>query len=475
MDKRSTYLSKNIFLFGISSFGPKILAFLMVPLYTNYLTTADYGIGDIISTTASLTLPLIALCIESAILRFSFEHDINQDTVLSNGLYVFSKGILFVGLLVACVAIIPLIEIDVSYLLAFFLMILSTGLYDILSNYARGVERVGCMVEMSLITTGISCLLNILFLVVLNFGLNGYLVANYLGTLIAVIWGIIRLKIWKHFHISSISKPVMSKMKKYSFPLVFNRIGWWLNSSLDKYIITWILGATSNGIYTVAYKIPTMLVACSDVFTQAWQLSAIKEYDADDRNVFVTEMYELYNGFLVMCCSGLMVLTIPLAYILFAKDFFQAWQYVPALMISFLFGGLSGFLGSIFMAEKDTKIFTYSTIIGATVNAILNVILVYLIGVMGAAVATLISNVVIWGVRLFHSRKYVSIKVNYYKHIGMYFLLIVQAIVCLGGLKIFYMAIQIFILLILIAGNRNTLVDVFNKMIAFVRKNRRHK
>ena len=50
MNKKYKYLSKNFILFGISSFGPKIIAFLMVPLYTNCLSTADYGIGDIVST-----------------------------------------------------------------------------------------------------------------------------------------------------------------------------------------------------------------------------------------------------------------------------------------------------------------------------------------------------------------------------------------------------------------------------------------
>ena len=49
MNKKYKYLSKNFILFGISSFGPKIIAFLMVPLYTNCLSTADYGIGDIVS------------------------------------------------------------------------------------------------------------------------------------------------------------------------------------------------------------------------------------------------------------------------------------------------------------------------------------------------------------------------------------------------------------------------------------------
>ena len=357
MNKKYKYLSKNFILFGISSFGPKIIAFLMVPLYTNCLSTADYGIGDIVSTSANLVLPIIILCIESAILRFCFDKEYESDEVISSGLFVCLKGMVLCAICTIIIGILPFFKINTSYLVAFYLMVLSTGLYNVLTNYARGIDKVQYMVE----TT-------------------------------------------------------VKELQKFGFPLIFNKIGWWINSSSDRYIVTWILGATANGIYTVSYKIPTMLTACSDIFTQAWQLSAIKDFDPEDSDHFVADMYEAYNGFLVLCCSMLIILTIPFAHILYAKSFFVAWKYVPPLMISFVFGGLAGFLGSIFTAVKDTKIFSYSTMIGAVVNTILNFVLVSYIGVMGAAVATLVSNIVIWLVRLQRSKRYIHIRVNFLKH-----------------------------------------------------------
>ena len=253
-------------------------------------------------------------------------------------------------------------------------------------------------------------------------------------------------------------------MQLFVFPLIFYKIGWWINSSSDRYIVTWILGATYNGIYTVSYKIPTMLTACSDIFTQAWQLSAIKDFDPEDRDHFIADMYEAYNGFLVLCCSTLIILTIPLAYILYAKSFFLAWRYVPPLMISFVFGGLAGFLGSIFTAVKDTKIFSYSTMIGAVVNTILNFILVSYIGIMGAAVATLVSNIVIWLVRLQRSKRYIHIQVNFLRHAIMYILLVVQFIVCLCGFTIDLVLIQLIIIVVLIIANKKIIVNIMKKI-----------
>lgn len=474
MNKKYKYLSKNFILFGISSFGPKIIAFLMVPLYTNCLSTADYGIGDIVSTSASLVLPIVILCIESAVLRFCFDKDYDPDEVISSGLFVCLKGMVVCAICTVVGGIIPFIRVNTSYLVAFYLMVLSTGLYNVLTNYARGIDKVQYMVEMSLITTIASCILNVVLLVVLKCGLNGFLISNYSGTFMAVAWGSIRLKIHKHVKFSKVKKTTVQELQKFGFPLIFNKIGWWINSSSDRYIVTWLLGATANGIYTVAYKIPTMLTACSDIFTQAWQLSAIKDFDPEDSDHFVADMYEAYNGFLVLCCSMLIILTIPFAHILYAKNFFVAWKYVPPLMISFVFGGLAGFLGSIFTAVKDTRIFSYSTMIGAVINTILNFVLVPYIGVMGAAIATLVSNVIIWLVRLQRSKRYIHIRVNYLKHTAMYFLLFVQFIVCLGGFTVVPIIMQSIILVALVMTNRKLIIIIMKKSKTMLTKYLRH-
>ena len=101
--------------------------------------------------------------------------------------------------------------------------------------------------------------------------------------------------------------------------------------------------------------------------------------------------------------------------------------------------------------------------IGAVVNIILNFVLVSYIGVMGAAVATLVSNIVIWLVRLQRSKRYIHIRVNFLKHTIMYILLVVQFIVCLGGFTIVPVIIQLIILVALIAANRKLIINIMRK------------
>ena len=79
MKNKYSYLSKNILLFSISSFGQKILAFLLVPLYTSVLSTADYGTVDLITTTVSILVPVFTINISEGVLRFTLKDKDNKD------------------------------------------------------------------------------------------------------------------------------------------------------------------------------------------------------------------------------------------------------------------------------------------------------------------------------------------------------------------------------------------------------------
>ena len=75
-------------------------------------------------------------------------------------------------------------------------------------------------------------------------------------------------------------------MIAYSAPLVLNAIGWWVNSASDRYVVTWLCGLAVNGIYSVGYKIPSIINVFQTIFNQAWFLSAVKEFDPQDKDGF---------------------------------------------------------------------------------------------------------------------------------------------------------------------------------------------
>ena len=216
-------------------------------------------------------------------------------------------------------------------------------------------------------------------------------------------------------------------MLRYCLPLTVNTLSWYINGVSNRYIITWICGIAANGIFSVAYKIPAILNAVQTIFIQAWQLSAIREYDPEDKDGFFSATYQGCHSVMVVLCSGIIVGTRIMAKILFANEFYAAWEYVPTLLLYIVFNTLAGTVGTVFAAVKDSVSPTKSGIAGAVVSVVLGIVLVFAIGVHGAAIATVISSIVIWGMRMLYARKYIKLKINLRKHLAEYALLVLQA------------------------------------------------
>ena len=143
---------------------------------------------------------------------------------------------------------------------------------------------------------------------------------------------------------TSINVQLFRDMLKFSIPTIPNGIAWWINTSADKYIIIAYLGVAASGVYSVAYKIPSILTLFTNIFVSAWTISAIKNVNEDDNSEFQTNVYNYFNVINVLACSGLILFSKPMAKILFSKNFFDAWKYVPFLLIAYLLRALQVFL-----------------------------------------------------------------------------------------------------------------------------------
>lgn len=428
---RYKYLLKNIGLLTLSSFATRLLSFFLVPLYTNILTTTEYGIYDLFNTTIGVLLPILTLNIQEAVMRFSIDNKYNKKSIVtvSAKCLIFSNTVVIMGLLLNNLFGFSIIVRE--YSIYFFLMFLSQSFSGMLTMYIRGIDKINSLSVSSLIASVITICLNIFFLVIFHWGLPGYFLANIIGPLFQAGFLIIKANVIEDINFNNKYKNETKEMISYSRPLIANSIAWWINNASDRYVVVFFCGLAENGIYSVASKIPTIINIFQTIFNQAWTLSAVKDFDSEDKSGFFTNTYKAYNCMMVISCSAIILFDKILAKFLYSKDFFIAWKYVPWLTIAILFGAMSGYIGGFFAAVKDSKIFAKSTIYGAITNILLNLIFTPLIGVLGAAIATTISYIEVWLFRYWHSKKYVHIRINLVRDIFSYILLIIQAMVLL--------------------------------------------
>lgn len=428
MKSKYKYLFKNVGLLTLSNFGGKILTFLLIPLYTKYLTTSEYGIYDLYVTTVSLLVPILSVCVLDAVLRFSLDKNSNKCDIFTVGFRNMVKSIVFFSIIILInyvFNIFPQLNEYPIYLLLYFA---GERFYIYFSNIAKGLDKVKEYAICGFINCIMTLLLNILFLTVFHLGINGYFIANILAFFIAGLYLMFKVKIWKYLKLHLNNKNQKHIMINYSKHLVFNSISWWINNSLDRYIIIWLLGTSENGIYSVAYKIPTIINVVQAIFNQAWTLSAVKEFD-DKKGDFYSNTYKAYNLVLAFACSILIIFDQLIAKLIYSNDFYIAWKYVPFLLISAMFAALNAFLDSIFAANMDSKQVAKATITGAIINAILNIILIHFIGTVGAAIATMVSYFCMWIIKHIKISKVVELGSNMAKVFSTYAILLAQAVI----------------------------------------------
>ncbi len=445
------YLAKNIGLLSLSSFATKLLQFFLVPLYTNVLSTEEYGIYDLFGTTISVLLPILTLNISEAMLRFALENRISRKSIvsISTRYFIISNGIVAFGL--AINNIVGWSSVISTYSIFFFLMYFSSTLSNLVLAYIRGIDRIADLSISSVICSIITILFNILFLVWFKWGLVGYFIANIVGPVIQCLYLLIRAKTFKKICLTKKYEFEAKEMLHYSKPMIANSLAWWVNNAADKYVIIWFCSLAENGVYSVASKIPSILNVFSSIFSQAWTLSAVKDFDPEDKNGFFANTYAAYNCLLTLLCSAIIIADKGLAHFLYAKDFYVAWRYVPWLTIAVIFGALSSYLGGFFTAVKDTKMFAQSSMIAAGINIVLNLVFTPFIGVLGAATATTVCYFVMWILRLKHCRKIIKLKVNLKRDLLSYFCLVIQSVILLfakNTLTMYCIEVSVFIVVL---------------------------
>lgn len=442
MDKSQKFkkLSHNTILFTISGFGSKIISFLLVPLYTYMLSTEEYGNLDLMSTTAQLMIPILTLNIQDAVLRFALDKEYDSKKVINVALKVFGAGSIIMLGAVVLFDRLRLFSLDSKYIWYLFTLFLTLSLYNILSMFLRATDKIKLFVICGLLNTLITCGLNIVFLLVLKLGVIGYMCANVAGSFVSIVLMFLFGGIYKSLG----QKETLSlfvKMASYSLPLVANSLAWWVNNASDRYILTFFCGATINGIYAVSYKIPTILSTVQGVFYNSWSISAITEFDKDDKDGFLGNVYSMYSCISFLGCSAIMIFNIYISKFLYSNDFFQAWQSVPFLLLGTVFNGLGLFEGCLFTAVKKTKVVLFTTFLGAIINTIMNFALIPFMGAVGAAIATCLGYFATWVVRALQMRKFVLIKVKWNYQIICMALLLLQSIVATVYGKFYYQII----------------------------------
>ena len=457
MNRRYKKLGIDTALMFLGTFSSKALCFLFVPLYTYALSTSEYGVADLISTTVDLLVPLLTVTLSEGILRMTLDEKIDNKQIFTISLSVILLGFFLLLIISPVLGVALSFEKYVPYFLCYYL---SNVLLLELQCFVKGLEQVKTYAISGIISTFSMCIFNLIFLIVFKLGISGYLLAIILGNFVSIIYLIFKVRVWNYYiSIGNLDANIAKHLLLYCLPLVVNSVSWWINNSSDKYILKLYCGTAAIGVYSISYKIPSLISSFSGIMTSSLQISAIDDFGSKSSEMFFSKVYGLFSSFFAIGCSFTILFSKILARFLYSGDFFVAWKYSIILVLAVNFQALGSFIGVIYTSAKKTKNILYTTLIGAIVNIILNFLLIPSYGATGAAIATLIGYFVIWIVRMMNSQKILYFEINYYRVITTIILILIQIIITYLVIKNWY--IYSFVLFIIVSIiNRQYFMEV---------------
>ena len=299
-------LGKNIAFITIGNFASKILSFLMVPFYTAYLSTQEFGISDLMTTTINLIMPFFTILLSESLLRFALDKNYDRKTVFTTGLVVASIG----TLAFLCFSPLALLYDKLGeYYVLFVGYYIVVAFHNIFAYFTRGIDKVFVYSLSGVVQTLVFLGFNIVLIGVLKTGVRGYLLSMIIGTVVSIIILFLGAKLYKYISLSSFSKSVLREMVGYSMPMIPNSISWWVSNSSDKYILTIFSGLSITGIYSMSQRIPSVFAVVSTIFMGAWQISAVEDFGSDESRKFFSDVYKCYSTFNIISVSLLICLT----------------------------------------------------------------------------------------------------------------------------------------------------------------------
>ena len=398
MQSQFKRLAVHTSIYGLTSALNASLSFVLTPLYARNLDPADFGTVTLFTITATFAGTLFQLGTGTAIFRSVIQREIDKKIVLSTAFYFT------LGLIVPFLGIFLLLSPSISNLLFDTLpnrslllwMAFATAACDAVVSIPQAKLRIEeRSILYSLLTCGnflLGITLNIYFVVMIHMGIRGIITANLLRAGLYVLAAI--------FILIPDLQPVFSysevkELLRFGLPLIPISIAALILSVADRYFLQYYSSLTEVGIYSVGYKLGSLLQLPIGAFQIAWPTIMFAVYKTPQAKSF-------YSRLLTYFCLSLGFLSLFIAvfareaiHLIATPEYIKAWQIVPIIALSQISLGILYVTAVGINVRKRPEHIVYAWIIGVGVHIFLNFTLIPPYGMMGAGLSTLIGYCVV--------------------------------------------------------------------------------
>ena len=377
----------------------RVVSFIMLPIYTRYLTTSDYGVIELFTSVLDFVGIIVGLRIADALFRFysEYEHVRDKNEVITTGLFLVVLlnlcGILIVSLFSKPISLLLFDSLEFSRLLALYsLTLMSSALIEIPMAFlrARQVPWIFVFFSIQHLLTQLS--LNIYFVVFRHMRVEGVVYSAVLSTMLTSIILLIytfqrtrcRFSIIKAKQLISFSWPLIIT-SLISFYIVFG----------DRYFLKFYYGLSEVGIYSLGYKFGFLLgFVIVSPFMNFWQSECYSVVRQKNAEGILHDVMLLFSVAVILFVVILSITVKDLLRVMADPSFWLAYKVVPLILAAYAFDALTNFTKLGILLHKRTHLFIYANLITAAVITVGYIVLIPKMGAIGAGLATLCAYLV---------------------------------------------------------------------------------
>lgn len=412
MESRYKRLIKNTSLILFGGALTKVVSLLMLPFYTRWLSVADYGTTDIITVYATLLTSVSTLSIAEAMFIFPKKASVDDQK------RYLSSAIAFTLLLLGGLAIIFSVidywcEINqignsfVSHIWLIYGILCSSFFQMLVQQFACAINAMKVYSFTGLVYAIV--LAGTAFYLIPKWGVYGYVYSMILSNLMASMYTIFLAKLYRYVSVQNISFASYKTMVRYSIPLIPNSLMFWLVSSFNRPFLESYVGMAGIGLFAVANKFSSVLSMVFQYFASSWQVSVCEEYGKEGFERFYNRVLRFFFLLLVCCAMLIAIFSRELLVVFSTSEYYTASVYIAPLCLGVIFNCMSGLTGAIFAVTKHSKYFFYTSVWGAVVSILVNILTIPLMGIWGAVCGVIVSFLTIWLTRIVYARRYVRL------------------------------------------------------------------
>lgn len=410
-------------IYGMSGVLTRFISIFLTPIYTRIYTPDDYGVISILTNGYILLSIILVFSLDASTARWFYETDSTDQRkkVINTWIWFYFFSSLFFGIILYFSAeflqrrLLPYHEEGSLYiqLISFCLPLIvwTTIAVNVLRLELEAKKSVALSIIQSLVLIGF----NVLFVVVLRWGLSGIYYAQLISTILLLPLSYYFIRKWVGSP-SWFDFSLFRGMFKFAVPFIPASLGYWVVNLSGVFFLNELLDQKEVGLYQIGISIASVAGLATTAFQQAWSpfaFSIINQPNAKQVFALSLQVYLLLVG---MFCTFISVFSLEALKILTTPDYYEATIVASILTFNSLLIGLGSISTIGATIQKKTTPVGVIHLVSSAVLIGLNFLLIPWIGKEGAALAVCFSQLLIPVYMFWKSQQYYFIPFDFVKN-----------------------------------------------------------